>query len=303
MKKIQILSVIFLLLIASCQEEPDLRMPDIPKAPTLYMLPSADSDEFIDFNDPGSFNLQFDLGIMYDDPFERATIAVSRNGDYANQYIVVDNITTLPQTLTITAEDIVNAIPEYSSASDISQGDQLNFFINVTTEEGDVFTGISETGDLAASPAVVNALAVFHGANAVLNKNIVVPCATLLIPGTYTCVANGFSTDPNPPEGTNPAVDYTTEVTLSQGSNFFTFTLSEFSGGLFSLWYSVYGLEGEFPVTIQDICGDIQYVDMVGPFGSPITGLVTVDDDGIITIEANAVWWGDSWTLVLTPNF
>jgi hypothetical protein len=294
-------TALVLAVILSCEKEPDLRYPETPKTVTVFMMSSETSSTYIDFNDPSTFNLQFDLDVMYDDPFQKISILVARDGDYANPYTVLDDITTVPQTISITAADLVAAVPSLNSVNDIGQGEQYNFYPAATLSDGTFLPNFNKLGYIAVSPAVRNTLNNVHGDQAIFNSNIIVPCASNLA-GTYSVVANGTSTDPGPSSDENPAVNYTSEVTLEVADNFFTYTISDFSGGLYPLWYDIYGFPAEYPGTLMDVCGSISYVNTVEFFGSPIAGSGTVDPvTGVITLNGRAVFWGDTWSLVLTP--
>jgi hypothetical protein len=293
--------IIGLLFLISCNKDQDSRMPEMKKGVTPYLQATENSDGFIDFNDPEGFNAEFIADVLFPDPFQKLSIVVVRNSDYAHQYIVKDDITSVPQTINISANDLVSVIPELSSPSDIQQGDSYRFFVNTTLEDGSVLAGYSDDGTIAYSAALVSCLNSLKGADASINVDIIVPCETALKSGTYSVIANGTSTDPG--ASSNPTVDYPYEVTLTEAGNFFTFTISDFSGGLFTLWYNEpYGLEGDSPGTIQDICGDITFYNTTTPFGTPVSGTVTVDEaTGVITIEGMDDVYGDIWTLVLTP--
>ena len=287
-----------IVLLISCEHEPDLRYPENQEAVAAYMVPAEGSDQYIDFNNPGDFALEVRVDLMYDDPFQKIAIVVARNGDLIHYHTLKDNITSVPQTVTITSNDILAAIP----GSSIQQGDQYDIYLTATLEDGTILPGFTPTGRIAYSTAVQNSLTVFYGDDATFNVTVAVPCESNL-EGTYTVVANGVSTDPEPTPDENPAVNFTSEVTLEKSGNFFTYTMSDFSGGLYYLWYDIYGYPETWPCEIQDLCGEISYLNLVEGFGSPVSGGGSVDPvSGVITINGRADEWGDTWTLVLTPK-
>lgn len=285
--------------ILSCEQEPDLRYPENTTAVAAYMIPSENSSQFIDYTNPEEFILEVTIDLMYKDPFQKVSLLVARNGNFASSYTLVDNITTLPQMVTITADNILSAIPGLES---IQPGDQYVFFLKATLADGKELPGFTPTGLVAYSSALRNTLNVYYGNDATFNVPVAVPCPSSL-EGTYTVVANGASTDGGPSPDENPAVNFTSEVTLEKSGNFFTYTISDFSGGLYTLWYDIYGYPDAWPGEIQDICGEISYVNTVEFFGSPISGGGSVDPaTGVITISGIADLWEDTWTLVLTPK-
>jgi len=120
--------------------------------------------------------------------------------------------------------------------------------------------------------------------------------------GTYSCISNGKSTDDGPTPEENPAIDYNYEITLIEAGSNGVYEISDFSGGLYELWYDIYGINGDTPGTINDVCNSISYTNTKGPFGSSINGGGSVDPlTGIITIDGDNEF-GDNWNLVLIPK-
>jgi hypothetical protein len=119
--------------------------------------------------------------------------------------------------------------------------------------------------------------------------------------GTYSCVASGSSTDTGPTSDENPISGFAHVVTLT-ALNAYQYEISDFSGGLYFLWYDIYGIEGDLPGTIQDICGTISYTNTVEPFGTDVTGSGSVDPaTGVIKLGGSN-GYGDTWNLTLTPQ-
>jgi hypothetical protein len=119
--------------------------------------------------------------------------------------------------------------------------------------------------------------------------------------GTYSVVASGKSTDSGPTPDENPISGFTYEVTLT-AINAYQYEISDFSGGLYFLWYDIYGIEGDSPGYIQDICGSLSYVNTFEPFGTEVIGDGSYDGStGVIKISGEN-GYGDSWSLTLTPK-
>lgn len=185
--------------------------------------------------------------------------------------------TSFPATVKITAAEAVAGIPDVTLES-LKLGD--SFLFDIVAE--------ANNGVKSRSNIFVNAS---------------VACRSSLA-GVYNVIANGESTDPEPTPDENPAVNYASEVTLTETGTNGIYTISDFSGGLYPLWYDIYGLTpNDCGGTIQDICGSISYINTIEPFGSPIEGSGSVDPvTGVITLEGTATAWGDTWILVMTPK-
>lgn len=187
---------------------------------------------------------------------------------------IVDTYSTVPANVQVTAEQAVADI-DGVTVDDLEVGDVFRFEVIVTSKSG-----------------------LRTRSNILLNASVA--CKSSLA-GVYTSVANGQSTDGGPGPDENPAVDYEYEVTLTATPTNGVYTMSDFSGGLYELWYDIYGIGGDSPGQITDVCNDIVYSNTTGPFGSGITGGGGVNPDGTISIEGTNVF-GDTWSLVLTPK-
>ncbi|MBN2274394.1 MAG: hypothetical protein JXK95_08680 [Bacteroidales bacterium] len=209
--------------------------------------------------------------------FETAAKSVTIEETFQGYKKVLGTYTSFPATVRITAAEAVEGIPDVTTAS-LALGD--NFLFEIVAE--------APNGVKSRSNILVNAS---------------VACESDLT-GTYTVIANGSSTDPGPTPDENPAVNYESEVTLTETDVNGIYIISDFSGGLYPLWYDVYGLTPEeCEGTIQDICGTLSYYNLFEPYGSPVEGTGSVDPvTGVITLEGTATAWGDTWTLVLTPK-
>jgi hypothetical protein len=220
--------------------------------------------------------------------------------DFDNAFIdfTVDVDTEIAESITIekTFNGVTTIIGEYT---------EVPANIQVTAEEAvadldNVSVGDLEVGDIFTFEIIVNSKnGLRTRSNVLLNASVA--CLSSL-EGVYACTANGQSTDSGPGPDENPAVDFKYEVTLTATETNGIYEISDFSGGLYELWYDIYGIGGDSPGQISDVCNTISYTNTKGPFGSNITGGGSVDPDtGIITIDGENVF-GDTWTLVLEPK-
>ena len=86
------------------------------------------SDIYVDLNDVDGFTLELRVDILFEDPFQKIAVVVVMNGDFENRYTLVDNITSVPQNVTITTADIVGVVEGLNASSEIVQGDAFVVF-------------------------------------------------------------------------------------------------------------------------------------------------------------------------------
>lgn len=163
------------LLFTSCDQEPDLRKPETPIQFAAYLKTTTTSDFKVDLTDLNGMNIEFIVDGLYpDDPFQKLTLVVVRNNDYKNQFVVQDNITSVPTTVQIGINEFIAAIPDLNSTDDIQEGDLYNFFLNVTLEDGTVLPGYLDNGQITYSPSMRNILLGLEGA--AFNASFFTPC-------------------------------------------------------------------------------------------------------------------------------
>ncbi|MBN1416955.1 MAG: hypothetical protein JW973_17800 [Bacteroidales bacterium] len=269
MKKVIFSIIIINLFITGCFKDED----EIRQAYKVAVMPeiTAINASFFDLADINNTYVEFTVD--FETPAKSVAIEETFNG-YKK---TLGSYTSFPATIRITATEAVAGIPDVTIDS-LKLGD--SFLFEIIAE--------ATNGIKSRSNIIVNAS---------------VACESDLS-GTYDVLANGMSTDPGPTPDENPAVDFVYEVTLTETTSNGVYTISDFSGGLYPLWYDIYGLvPADCEGTLQDICGSISYVNTIEPFGSPIEGTGNVDPvTGIITLDGTATAWGDTWTLVLTPK-
>jgi hypothetical protein len=186
-KLIYIIFALVIGLLTTCNKEPDLRMPDVQDAVAAYLKLTDNSSLYVDLYNLAGYNFEATVDVLFDDPFQKLTVVVVYDGDFAHQYVLTDNITSVPQTVSYSIDDIVAAVSSLSAETDIVEGDEFVFFVNVTMPDGSVLPGYTDNGDIAFSSTLANALNGLKGAT--FDIPVPVPCPASIDqwPGTYDC--------------------------------------------------------------------------------------------------------------------
>jgi hypothetical protein len=269
MKKLLFSIVIINLFITGCFKNEE----EIRQSYKEAVIPSITTINASFFNLDDINNAFVEFVVDFETSAKSFTIEETFNGHKKT----LGSYTAFPATVRITATEAVAGIPNVTVDS-LKLGD--SFLFEIVAE--------APNGVKSRSNILVNAS---------------VACESDLS-GEYDVIANGESTDAGPTPDENPAVNYAYEVTLTETGTNGIYTISDFSGGLYPLWYDIYGMTpADCEGTIRDICGSLSYYNTIEPFGSPIEGTGIVDPvTGVITLDGTATAWGDSWTLVLTPK-
>ncbi|MBN2612802.1 MAG: hypothetical protein JXB00_14700, partial [Bacteroidales bacterium] len=191
-----LLSILLIFAVSGCSKDENGNLPDDMKDAALaYLQLEATSDELVDLNNVDDFNLDYTVNTLFEPAFQKLTLVVVYNSDYANQYVLVDNITAVPVTGTITMANLVNAIPALNTSADVAEGDNFHFFVNATLEDGTFLPQFMALGSdptkatQLVSPNLALALNEIKGV-AQFDLKIPVPCAFNLSDyiGTLNCI-------------------------------------------------------------------------------------------------------------------
>lgn len=167
------------LFFSGCERDENGRMPDdIQDANTgLLIINSAATHPFINLADPAAYQVQATVDLLFEGDFNKIDVVVVYNGDYANQYVVT-TVTTVPSTVTITGQNLIDVIPALTSADDIEEGDVFNLFTSIELADGRYLPGYTSLGSNALSPGIRNIIGSEKGGVAFLPINV--PCEFIL---------------------------------------------------------------------------------------------------------------------------
>ena len=181
---------ILLLTGISCERDTNGPLPDegMTEGAVAYLVfDEATTDFLVDLVNPDAFNLDYTLGTLFDPDFTKIQIVVVYNGDYTKQWVVVDNITSVPTTGSITMANIIAAIDDLNTSADVKEADEFHFFTVITMPDGRVFKMYDKIGDeqgvLMIGSGLVTAVADVEGVEGGVSVNIPVPCA--FVKGDY----------------------------------------------------------------------------------------------------------------------
>jgi len=193
------------------------------------------------------------------------------------------SVTEFPSTLSFSLQDVADA---GNLALEEVKG-VMNFSAVVTNTDGQSFTTADFTGDLF-NP----------GQRHAMTFSISTICPSD-IAGTYSSITTGMSTDGCCPNETT--VEGT--VTLTETGTG-TYTISDWSAGLYLEWYDVYGItpDTDLSGTLVDACGGVSFPGLEEPFGTAVSVSGVINEEtGVITYT----WtngFDDQATVTLTPE-
>lgn len=178
----------------------------------------------------------------------------------------------------------------------VNGGQAFNFTATLTKDDGSSFTATNTSTNLRGQPAF-NAFFAF-------DQPIICPSSAA---GTYTAEVSGESTD-----GCCPGTVSTTSTVTLEETGAGTYTISDYSGGLYLEWYGPdggnYGVvaddetDGGLATTIVDACNVITIPEFSEFFGAGARASGSLDPEtGVISYTFDNDF-GDVIRVTLTPE-
>ncbi|WP_010520243.1 hypothetical protein [Aquimarina agarivorans] len=300
-KKIAVL-ITGLFLLNACDEEDKDKFDDFGDTGIINNIEIADGAQtFIDVVGIGngeSTTLQFTANTFFGSPVESDVIAIYRKAailgkddeiiEPAAVYsaTVLENV-TLPNTFTITTDDIVNAFNELTILTDIKFRDELSLAVSSTRSDGLVFDIFNPDGSLNIKADIIND----DDFNTFISFPVSCPSG---LAGDYVATIT---------ESSDPLGDFVTtkDVTISEVSSG-RFNISDATGEV---------LELEVVMQFTDQC---EIITVVEPSISFPTQVIFTDrgssinaDTGVLTFNlafksGSCCRVGTTFTLTLTPK-
>lgn len=221
------IAIIFLgiTVINSCKTDENGPMPDtLEEGCMAYMKLDPGSSGLINLGDLNAFKFAGSIDLVFEPQFDKLELVVVYNKHFANQYSLIDNITSTPFNFSLSINDIVNVIPELTSASDINIGDTFTFYVN-STSRGKVYPIYQEIdgkGIRVISSGLILAMNSTKGASAISDITINVPCAyyPANISGSYHSVSADWQSEGDitiTVDPANPFIVYVTGIEAMEG--------------------------------------------------------------------------------------
>lgn len=199
-----VLIAVLALVAVSCEKDENGPLPDegMKDGALSYVVFQSTSDELVDVTNPNAFQLDYSVGVLWEPSYQKIQLVVVYTdaddiqypiGDYAKQYVLVDNITTVPVTGSITMADLVAAIDELGSSAEIKEGDAFHFFTVTYLNDGNIVRTYDRIGNLQRQRMVgtglIDALSAVKGVTSP-DVNVPVPCAFVIdhYTGTLNCL-------------------------------------------------------------------------------------------------------------------
>lgn len=281
MKKIRLIiaSLFLVMFVTSCEKDGGDSVIKTGEGATPNIQKVEGTDAFIDLvavNDGDPINVSFTVDKGFGKITSADIVMFYYSGDNVYKAIFATDITTFPATFSFSQADLFAAFDELNSASDLAVGDALKVTAELTLEDGTIVKILNDNGsanygaDIANSPLF----------SVVQTYNVSCPSD---LAGTYNVLTSGSSTDSGPTPSENPIANfpYTVTITANGGGNY---TVSDAFGGVYLLWYDIYGLDFEVEGTFDDVCGTISG-SFPEPFGTTVTFTGTVNPDGTLSIH------------------
>ncbi|MBN2520936.1 MAG: hypothetical protein JXB17_10555 [Bacteroidales bacterium] len=147
MKKLNIIltTLIIGFTLNNCDKEPDTRMPELKKGLALNMKIVEGDSYKIDIFDPMSFSGSFMIDAMFegeDENLDHLDVILVRNNDVENKVVYQAGITSLPATVDVTVQMIIDALPQIDVLADFDTTDNFNFYADIYLKDGTYMPGI-----------------------------------------------------------------------------------------------------------------------------------------------------------------
>ena len=188
-------------------------MPDnMMEASFPYIVFDADaSSPFINLSAPEEYSFSGTIDVLFSEvPFANLRLVVAYNGAYDKPYTISDNITSVPYDFTVTSDNLIAAIDELGSYSDIKTDDKYHVYV-IPTVDGEELPPYQILGGKTyntVSSSIIQNLTAFTGLTSA-DVMVNVPCELLpeLMVGSYYMASDDWGAwgdvtieaDPNDP--------------------------------------------------------------------------------------------------------
>ena len=162
------------LFFSGCEKDDNGKVPDDLKdsnVGTVKLLET--SDMLIDINHPEEFNLDMEVDVLFDQPYNKVELMLVYNLDYTSPYLV-ETYTSLPGTINMDLQDIVDLVTPLNAIGDVVLGDKFNYYTNIELMDGTLIPGYLSSGVTTTAASVRNFMTILKDASSFIQ--IPVPC-------------------------------------------------------------------------------------------------------------------------------
>ncbi len=239
----------------------------------------ASTDAFINLIAIGEgeeINFGFTINKALGDIASMDVVLFYTNSEGTTKATLESGVTTFPKSYTLNQDDLMDLFETLNSPDDFSLGDKLMVTADLHLTDGRVLKILNDDGTANYGQDILNSTRF----NVTQTYNVSCPSD---LGGNYTVVSSGTSTDPGPSPSENPisGFPYTVTITDIGGGNY---TMSDAFGGIYILWYDIYGLDFEVEGKFSDVCGTLSG-SFPEPFGTTVTLTGVVNPDGTLSIH------------------
>lgn len=209
------------------------------------------------------------------------------DGASESDYLLLETVTDFPYNFSVDGNELAAlfGVPVEETFANF-----YHFNCEATGTDGQVATFDNLEGELISYPTQMQGFR-FQAA-------VVCPSDPSVIVGTYTAVTT--STFPDFPD---PVVDLEKTIVIDITDEEGFYSITDFTFGTYDHFYAAEGWcpYGDWPGTIQDVCGKFFMTDTYDYWGEVGYGDLTFNANGTITIVGGTLY-GEVWTAVLTKQ-
>lgn len=281
MKKIKLIFIFVILVLIgiSCENDGGTSNLGLETGAVPDVQKIASTDAFINLlglQSGKTIDLGFTVDVGQGNVQSMDVVLYYLSGSKVTKAIFATNITKFPNELHLSQIDLFKLFPQLKTAADFKLGDQLKVSTILTLKNGNKLNILNDDGSPNYGQDIANST-IYK-----VSQSYLVSCPSNLA-GTYSVLSSGASTDPGPSADKNPVTNfpYTVKIVSTGGG---AYTMSDGYGGLYKLWYDIYGIDKDYPGNFSDVCDKLSgtYTE---PFGSKVTLSGTVNSNGTLSIH------------------
>jgi len=125
--------LVFFLAITACRKDDNPKLPDLARVPQPLITKDESTDLVISAQEPESFNATFNVDLYFKDDVkpQKFDVVVIKNEDKTKPIVLKTDISTFPEKMSITGEQLMELFGE-----PIVLGDKFDIGVDITTQDG-----------------------------------------------------------------------------------------------------------------------------------------------------------------------